>query len=94
VNTSRKTGDDSHWHKGRRVLIIRCHVCNADPHGRWKQPPAMIFCDRYLKDGSVRKDEYDRPTFVHACRNHLSAKREEEIQAREKTLGWGQGQLQ
>jgi hypothetical protein len=26
-------------------MIIRCHICNADPCGRWKSPPAMIFCD-------------------------------------------------
>lgn len=24
-------------------MIIRCHVCNADPDGRLKSPPAMTF---------------------------------------------------
>jgi hypothetical protein len=65
------------------MSIIRCHVCNADPVGRWKQPPAMIFCDPYREDGSKRDDDH----YVHACRDHLSAKREEEIQEREKDLG-------
>jgi hypothetical protein len=50
--------------------------CNADPDGRWKSPPAMIFHDRYWEDGSKRTDT----DFVHACRDHLSRKREEEIQ--------------
>jgi hypothetical protein len=36
-------------------MIIRCHVCNADSDGRWKSPPAMIFCDPYWGDGSKRK---------------------------------------
>jgi hypothetical protein len=57
-------------------MIIRCNVCNADPTGRWKSPPAMIFRDPYLEDGSKRDD------FVHACRDHLSEKREKEIQER------------
>ena len=49
----------------------------------------MIFCDPYRDDGSKRKD----PNFVHACRDHLSPKREEEIQQREKDLGWKKGEL-
>jgi GcrA cell cycle regulator len=36
----------------------------------------MIFHDRYWEDGSKRTDT----DFVHACRDHLSRKREEEIQ--------------
>jgi hypothetical protein len=68
-------------------MIIRCHVCNADPDGRWKSPPAMIFCDPYREDGSKRDDP------VPACRDHLSPKREEEIQRREKDLGWKKGEL-
>lgn len=47
----------------------------------------MIFCDPYWEDGSKRDD------FVHACRDHLSLKREEEIQRREKDLGWKKGEL-
>jgi hypothetical protein len=70
-------------------MIIRCHVCNADAGGRWKSPPTMIFCDPYREDDSKRKD----PDFVHACRDHLSPKREEEIQRREKDLGWKSGEL-
>jgi hypothetical protein len=69
-------------------MIIRCR-CNADPAGRWKSPPAMIFCDPYWEDGSTRKD----PDFVPACRDHLSPKREDEIQRREKDLGWKKGEL-
>jgi hypothetical protein len=67
-------------------MIIRCHVCNADPAGRWKSPPAMIFCDPYRDDGSVRRDA-NQIVFVHACRDHLSPKREEEIRGREKDRG-------
>jgi hypothetical protein len=33
-------------------MIIRCHVCNADPAARWKSPPAMIFRDPYREDDS------------------------------------------
>jgi hypothetical protein len=57
-------------------MIIRCR-CNADPAGRWK-PPAMIFRDHYREDDSKR----DNP--VPACREHLSAKQEKEIQERER----------
>ena len=63
-------------------MIICCHVCNASPVGRWKTPPAMIFCDPYREYRSAR----DEP--VRACRDHLSAKREQEIQEREKDRGW------
>jgi hypothetical protein len=67
--------------------MIRCHVCNADPCGRWKSPPAMIFRDPYWEDSSVRRDANDQVVFVHACRDHLSRKREEEIQKRQKDRG-------
>jgi DNA (cytosine-5)-methyltransferase 1 len=70
-----------------RHMIIRCDVCNADPAGRWKSPPAMIFRDPYREDGSARDDP------VPACRDHLSAKREKEIQEREKDRGWKKGEL-
>lgn len=73
-------------------MIIRCPVCSADPDGRWKSPPAMIFRDRYLEDGSIRKDESGQNVFVYACRDHLSEKREEEIQTREKDH-WRKGEL-
>jgi hypothetical protein len=46
-------------------MIIRCHVCSADPDRRWKSPPAMIFHDTYREDGSARDDP------LHACRDHL-----------------------
>ena len=65
---------------GDRSMIIRCHVCLADPCGRWKQPPAIIFIDRYLKREPV-----------YACRDHLSARRAEEIYAREHALGHPEG---
>jgi hypothetical protein len=73
-------------------MIIRCH-CGADPAGRWKSPPAMNFCDRYREEGSIRKDGNDRDVFVYACRDHLSAKREKEIQEREKDRGRKKGEL-
>jgi hypothetical protein len=37
-------------------MIIRCHVCGADPAGRWKSPPGIIFHDPYLDDGNKRGD--------------------------------------
>jgi hypothetical protein len=64
-------------------MIIRCR-CNADPVARWKSPPAIIFCDPYREDGSKRKDP---------VRDHLSPKREEEIQRRELDRGWKKGEL-
>ena len=68
-------------------MIIRCDVCNADPCGRWKSPPTMIFRDAYWQDGSKRDDP------VPACRDHLSPKREEEILRWEKDRGWKKGEL-
>lgn len=63
--------------------IIRCDTCGSDPAGRWKQPSAMIFIDPYQEDSNR----------WYACRDHLSAKREEEIRGREKDLGWKKGEL-
>jgi hypothetical protein len=59
-------------------MIVHCHICQGDPCERWRSPPMCIFIDRYQEDGRAR----DEP--VYACRDHLSAKREEEIQRREK----------
>ena len=47
----------------------------------------MIFRDPYREDGSVRDDP------VPACRDHLSPKREEEIQRPELDRGWKKGEL-
>ena len=62
-------------------MIIKCATCGADPCARWREPPMMIFIDHV--DG-------DRH---HFCRDHLNPKREEEIKAREKSLGWPLGGL-
>jgi hypothetical protein len=70
----------------RRDMILRCHACNADPDGRWKSSAATTFYDPCRKDGN------DRDVFVYACRDHLSAKREEEIQRQEKDH-WKKGEL-
>jgi hypothetical protein len=59
--------------------IIRCQTCNADPAGRWKQPPAMIFIDSN--------------SGAYGCRDHLSPAKENEIQAREAKLGLRKGEL-
>ena len=59
-------------------MIVRCFTCQADPAGRWKQPPALIFIDNHRKDGGSK----------YRCREHLSAKREEEIQAAERAKGF------
>jgi hypothetical protein len=56
-------------------MIIRCHVCQSDPAGRWHKPPAMVFTD-------PSPDDDHR----HACRDHLSAKKKEQVEAREKSL--------
>ena len=64
------------------MMVIKCHVCGGDPAGRWVKPPASVFVDRYQASGALRADP------VYACRAHLSAKREEEIQTRERGLGW------
>ena len=62
------------------MITIRCETCGADPAGRWVQPPACIFID-----GPPR---VTRHPSHYRCRAHLSAKREEEIQTRERALGW------
>jgi hypothetical protein len=64
-------------------VIVRCHICLADPVGRWKQPPAMMFADGVDADG--------RRQF--SCRADLSPKREAEIKTREKALGLPPGGL-
>jgi hypothetical protein len=64
------------------MTVICCHICRADPIGRWKQPPAMILIDPCPDD--------DRR---HACRDHLSPKREEQIRTREKSLDLPPGGL-
>jgi hypothetical protein len=74
-------------HKESHHVIVICCRCNADPAGRWKSPPAMIFRDAYWQDGSKRDDP------VPACRDHLSPKREEEILRWEKDRGWKKGEL-
>jgi hypothetical protein len=53
----------------------------------------MIFRDRYRADGSIRKDADGQDVFVHACRDHLSEKREKEIQEREKDRWWRNEEL-
>jgi hypothetical protein len=67
-------------------VIIRCHICHADPCGRWKQPPAIIFHDPYGQSRAAPNG------FVYACREHLSATREGEIQERKKDH-WPKGGL-
>ena len=69
-------------------MIIKCHICDADPAGRWKQPPAIIFIDPYTKGAGAS----ERGT-VYSCRDCLSPKREEQIAERERTLGWSKGGL-
>ena len=63
-------------------MIIRCYICDADPAGRWKQPAMMIFSDPYREESPA-----------YACRDHLSPRRAEEIERREKDRWWGEGQL-
>jgi hypothetical protein len=63
-------------------MIVCCADCQSDPAGRWKKPPAMIFVDPY-RDGDDK----------HACRDHLTPKREDEIRVREKALGLPPGGL-
>jgi hypothetical protein len=63
------------------MIAIRCHVCNADPGGRWVQPPALVFIDEPPRAKAREPEHYH-------CREHLSAKREAEIQTRERELGF------
>jgi hypothetical protein len=67
-------------------MIIRCHICHADPAGRWKQPPAIIFIDE--PPGCIARD----PSH-YRCRDHLSPRREEEIRVREQARGFEKGAL-
>ena len=62
-------------------MIIKCETCGADPCGRWKEPPAMMFVERV---GDERR---------YFCRDHLPAKKKEQIEARERDLGWPTGHL-
>ena len=62
-------------------MIIRCHVCNADPAGRWRSPPMCIFIDHVNGER------------VYSCRDHLSARKEEEIRVRERERGFEKGAL-
>jgi hypothetical protein len=68
-------------------MIIRCHCCGADPCGRWRQPPAVIF-----HDFDAKGTDADPRGFLYTCRSCLSTKREEEIQAREREH-WPMGGL-
>jgi hypothetical protein len=63
------------------IMIVRCH-CGADPAGRWKKPAALIFINRMVED----KEGNARPEY--RCREHVSAKREQEIQAAERSRGF------
>ena len=63
-------------------MIIRCNVCQADPAARWKQPAMSIYVDPYKPDGGIRNRA------VFSCRDHLSVRREEEIQQRERAFGF------
>lgn len=62
-------------------MIIRCATCGADPAGRWVKPAALIFIDAPPHCKAREPSHY-------RCRTHLSAKREEEIQTRERALGF------
>jgi DNA (cytosine-5)-methyltransferase 1 len=66
--------------ESRDDLVANC--LRTASGGRWKSPAATIFYDPYREDGSAR----DEP--VRARRDHLSAKREKEIQEREEDRGW------
>jgi hypothetical protein len=62
-------------------MIIKCETCNADPIGRWRLPPAMIFAE----------GELDQRRYF--CRDHLTAKKREQVETREKDLGLAEGAL-
>jgi hypothetical protein len=51
-------------------MIIKCGVCDADPCGRWKQPPACIFVVDQRLTGPSR----------YACREHLPSQRKETLE--------------
>jgi hypothetical protein len=72
-------------------MIIRCAVCRADPAGRWKQPPALLYRDprQDTPPPPGVRDEYRarwRPKFF--CREHVSSKRKGEIERMEEARGW------
>jgi hypothetical protein len=62
-------------------MLIRCHVCPADPAGRWKNPAALIFIEDPGAAGPRR----------YACREHISERKEAELQKREKERGFPLG---
>jgi hypothetical protein len=63
-------------------MRIQCHVCQSDPYGRWRQPAMMIFIES-PSEGAAR----------YRCRDHVTKLKEEELQAREKALGFKAGEL-
>ena len=69
------------------MIIIRCFDCHADPGGRWVQPPVLVFIDEPPPDPKTRRRVAREPSH-YRCRQHLSAKREAEIQTRERELGF------
>ena len=62
-------------------MIIRCHLCHADPCGRWGQR-ACIFVEPQPK-GEER----------YRCRDHVSPAKEQELKARDRERGWPPGGL-
>jgi hypothetical protein len=58
-------------------MIVKCATCGSDPAARWRQPPKMIFIES-LPEGAAR----------YRCRDHVTPLKEEELQTREKALGW------
>jgi hypothetical protein len=60
-------------------MEISCSVCRADPAGRWKNPPAMVFRDRH-QPGDAGPPKY-------FCRDHVSEKRNAQLAAIEKVKG-------
>ena len=68
-------------------MVIKCHVCGADPAGRWVQPAALIFIDEPPPDPKTHRRVARKPEH-YRCRAHISPNREGEIQAREAALGF------
>ena len=58
-------------------MIVRCHACQKDPAGHFKQPPALIFVDPYAEGGAR-----------YACREHVPPRKEEELQQHEQARGY------
>ena len=63
-------------------MIVRCHVCQSDPIGRWRKPPMMIFIDRQQSTD----DQY-------RCRDHVSPAKEAQLTSREMSIGLPPGGL-